>query len=121
MKCNVRFKGIQSSKALTDYANDRFDKLKKYEIKPTVVNVTFSESRHERVAEIYVNGMQKSLRAKASSDSFYAAFDQCMEKLERQFEKQKAKIKDHRGQERTHEYLLEELLKREREDSKKVA
>src|SRR5687768_14470693 len=109
MKCNVRFKGIQSSQSLIEYAQERFDKLKKFEIKPTVVNVTFSEARYERIAEIYVNGMQKPLRSKATSDSFYAAFDLCMSKLERQFEKQKSKVKNHRAQERTHEYLLEEL------------
>ena len=100
---------------------DRFQKLQKFEIKPILVNVTFTEVRFQRIAEVYVKGMLRPMRAKGSSDSFHTAIELCMRKIERQMEREKSRIKNHRGYERTTEYLLEEQLRLERLENKKAA
>jgi ribosomal subunit interface protein len=121
MKCAVRFKGIDSSQALIDYVQDRFQKLERFEMKPLTVHVTFRDERHERVAEIYVKGMKRDMRAQAAADNYYGALDLCFKKVERQLEKEKSRIKHHKHEERTAEYRLEELVRIEEYRARKEA
>lgn len=121
MKFDVKFKSIRHSQALADYVTERFAKLAKYEIKPITVHVTFSQQRHLRVAEVYINGLQNSFCAKGESDSLYVSLDMCLKKLKRQMEKEKAKIKHHRHYEHTEEAQLEMMAKLEEMAIKRVA
>jgi putative sigma-54 modulation protein len=95
MKFDVRFKGIDYSESLESYVIERFEKLKKFEIKPLKVQVTFSEQKYERRAEVFIHGLNSNFRAQASSDSYFASLDMCIKKMSRQLEKEKSKIKEH--------------------------
>lgn len=109
MNFDVRFKSLDHSHTLVDYVEERFARLAKYEIKPITVHVTFSQERHQQVAEVYIKGLQNSFRARGVSDSLYVSLDMCMRKLKRQMEKEKSKIKHHHHYEHSAEAQLEEM------------
>jgi len=100
MKFAVKFKSMDHSPSLVEYVEERFGKIAKFEIKPVTVHVTFSQVRHNRVAEVYIHGLQNDFRARGESDSLYVSLDMCLKKLMRQMEKEKALIKNHRNAER---------------------
>lgn len=111
MKFDIRFKGIEYSDALASHAEDRLEKLQKFELKPVRVNVTFSCERHLKQAEAYVQGLNSSFRAKATGDSYYDCLDEVARKLSKQMAKEKAKVQHHRHIERTQLARLEERMR----------
>ncbi len=113
MKFNVKFKSIDHSIALVDYVQQRFEKLSKFEMKPLTVHVTFSEERHNCIAQIYIQGMQGKFRASHSSDSFHISVDFCLKKIERQLEREKSRVKSHHHYSHSAEAQLEELAVQE--------
>jgi putative sigma-54 modulation protein len=116
----VKFKSISHSQAVTEYIEERFAKLAKYEMKPVTVHVTLSEEGHERKANVYVQGLQGAFRAEGASDSFYVSIDMCFKKLKRQMEKEKSKVQHHHHYAHSDEAQLEELARLE-ERERKVA
>jgi ribosomal subunit interface protein len=113
MKTNVKFKSIDHSQALVDYVDSRLAKFDKYMMKPLTVHVTFSEERHVCKVQVYIRGLKGSFRAQSTSDSFYASFDMCAKKIERQMEREKSRIKSHHVYVLTAESQLEELAEQE--------
>lgn len=111
MRFAVKFRGLSHSSALVGYVEERFEKLKKFEIKPIKVQVTFYEEGHNKKAEVFIHGLNKNFRAEAFSDSYYVAIDMCLKKVWRQMEKEKAKIKKHRNFEASDEAQLQILAK----------
>ncbi len=113
MQFDVKFKGIDHSDSLENYVRERCEKLKKFEIKPIRVHVTFSLVRHERKAEFYIHGLHKKFRAAVESDSYFTSLDACLKKISRQMEKEKEKIKHHHHYEASAEAQLEVLARLE--------
>lgn len=111
MRCDIRFKGIEYSDALASHAEERMEKLGKFELKPVKVNVTFSCERYSKQAEAFVQGVNSSFRAKAVGDSYYDCLDEIVRKLSKQMAKEKAKVQHHRHLERTQLARLEERMR----------
>lgn len=118
MKFQFKFKGIEHSPSLCEHVREKFEKLEKFEIKPTQVNITFSAVKYEKKADIYVKGLQKSFRASAQAESYYDALDMVAKKIEKQMSKEKSKIQHHKSFERSHEARLDEAIELERSDRK---
>lgn len=113
MKFDVRFKGIDYSDSLASYVSEKFEKLKKFEIKPLRVQVTFYDEKHEKIAEVFVHGLNSHFQAKAATDSYFSSVDMCLKKMSRQMEKEKSKIKHHHHYEASDSALLEDLARKE--------
>ncbi len=114
MKFDIKFKSIDHSQSLVDYAQERLTaKLEKFEIRPTMIHITFSQERHEQVTHIYIKGMNSSFKAHASADSLHVSLDMCLKKLKKQMEKEKSKIKHHHHYEHSQEAQLEQMVKKE--------
>lgn len=118
MKLAVKFKGLDHSESLVDYVTERFSRLSKYEIRSLKTQVTFSTEGHNCVSDVYVHGINVDFRAKACADSFHESVDQCARKIERQLEKEKSKIKNHRSFSRSAAGRLNQLIKSERKNKK---
>jgi putative sigma-54 modulation protein len=114
MKFQIKFKSIDHSQSLCDYAADKMARLEKFEIKPVRINVTFSIVRFQKVVEVFIQGVQTSFRAKSRGEDFHEVLNMVMDKLERQMEREKSKVKDHRKPERTHMARLNRALEAER-------
>ena len=68
----------------------------KYAIQGTDANVIYSKSGHEFACETplhLASGLQA--QAKGQAGEIYAAFDACMEKLDKQLRRYKRRLKDH--------------------------
>jgi putative sigma-54 modulation protein len=106
MKFDIKFKSIDFSQGIVDYVEEKFEKLLKFEMKPLTIHVTLSHQRHERLADVYIHGLNNKFRAQGKSDSLFVSLDLCLKKLLRQMEKEKAKIKNHHHYEHSNESQL---------------
>jgi putative sigma-54 modulation protein len=121
MKFQFKFKGIDHSQSLCDHVAEKFEKLEKFEMKPTQVNVTFSASKHERKADVYVKGLHKTFRASAHGESYYDAVDMVASKIEKQMSKEKSKVQHHKNPALSHEARLDEAIKHEKSVDEEAA
>jgi ribosomal subunit interface protein len=100
MKIDVSGKGIKVGASLQEYVEDRLSKaVTKYFDHAIHGHVVFShEGEYLYRADIHVNegtGTRELIKAFATSDDIYAAFDMSLVKIEKQLRRYKTKIKSH--------------------------
>lgn len=97
MRYQITGKQIDVGEALQTHAQTELGAmLQKYGQRPTDANVIFSKSAHEFVCEAVIHlstGLNAS--AKAHATEIYAAFDDCVEKMDKQLRRYKRRLKDH--------------------------
>lgn len=107
MKFTHAFAHIDSSQALMTYAEEKMTKLRKWEIKPSMVHFVYSMQRHECRVEIQVVGGVSDFLAHSECKDWHMAVDQAVQKLARQMQKHKARLKGHKNpQQSRHGQLL---------------
>jgi putative sigma-54 modulation protein len=89
MKLTISFKHLKHSDALDTKIKEKTEKLEKYFQGNTSVHWVCWVHENEHWAEIKVHGPKFDFFAKASSDNMYKTLDLCIEKMERQVERQK--------------------------------
>lgn len=97
MRYQISGRQIDIGEALQTHVKDHTSvMLEKYAGRPTDANVIFSKSAHEFVCEAIVHlSTGLTAQAKAHSTEIYAAFDACLEKLDKQLRRYKRRLKDH--------------------------
>jgi len=97
MRIQVNGKHIDVGESLTSHVQGRIDDIVgKYSDRPVEAVVTFSKDRHEFVCEASVHlssGMNS--QAKGRANDVYDAFEQSLEKMEKQLRRYKRRLKDH--------------------------
>lgn len=97
MRYQISGKQIDIGEALQGHVRQQIDEvMAKYAARPTDATVTFSRSAHEFVcdAEVHLStGLDAQARARATE--IYAAFDRCVEKMDKQLRRYKRRLKDH--------------------------
>ncbi len=102
MRVEFSFIHVDQSDSLIDYANDRMEKLTRFELKPMDVQFTVSmESAHECRIEVFVLEGRRKFKAEAVCDDFYRGVDMCINKLSRQLSKDKGRVKHHKNADRS--------------------
>lgn len=97
MKYQISGKQIDIGEALTTHVQQELGAaISKYADRPTDATVIFSRNAHEFACETVVH-LSTGLTAQASAHDteIYAAFDQCIEKMEKQLRRYKRRLKDH--------------------------
>ena len=89
MKLKISFKHLNHTPALDERIKEKSEKLDKYFEGNTSVSWTCWVSGDDHWAEIKAHGPKFDFFAKASADNMYKSLDLCVEKMERQFDKQK--------------------------------
>lgn len=98
MKVEFKFLHVDQSEALIDYAAERMEKLTRYELKPMDVTFTVSmESTHECRIEVLALEGRRKFKAEAVSDDFYRSVEMVVNKLSRQLQKDKGRVKHHKN------------------------
>lgn len=98
MKWQHSFKHIDSSAALQEYAETSFEKCSRFLLKESSWHVYYSKGKHaDKCVEVTVQNGTGYFKASAHCDDFYMAVDQCAEKLSKQFQKKKEKVKSHKA------------------------
>lgn len=97
MRYQISGKQIDTGNALQTHVKDELGvMLEKYAGRPTDANIVFSKSGHEYVCEAVVH-LSTGLTAQATGHAteIYAAFDTCLEKMDKQLRRYKRRLKDH--------------------------
>lgn len=97
MRYQITGKQIDIGDALQTHVKDELGVvLQKYSQRPTDATVIFSKSAHEYICETVVHlSTGLNAAAKAHATEIYAAFDDCIEKMDKQLRRYKRRLKDH--------------------------
>lgn len=97
MRYQITGKQIDIGNALQTHVKSELGGvLEKYAGRPTDANVVFSKSGHEYVCESVVHlSTGLTAQANARATEIYAAFDGCLEKMDKQLRRYKRRLKDH--------------------------
>ncbi|GGH28655.1 sigma 54 modulation protein /SSU ribosomal protein S30P [Cribrihabitans marinus] len=97
MRYQISGKQIDIGEALQTHVQTELgETVAKYAQRPTDANVVFSRSAHEYVCEATVHlSTGLTAQAKAHATEIYAAFEACVEKMDKQLRRYKRRLKDH--------------------------
>ncbi|QCR37358.1 ribosome hibernation promoting factor [Nissabacter sp. SGAir0207] len=95
MQLNITGHHVEVTDALRDFVSTKFAKLEQFFDRINQVHVILSMERVQKVAEatVHVNGGE--LHATSEHEDMYAAIDGLIDKLSRQLNKHKDKLKQH--------------------------
>lgn len=112
MKVNYAFKHLDSSEALQKYTQSSLDEISQFLLKDGLGQVFYSKFKNEYTIEISINTKEKYFRASGESYDPYQAVDQAVEKLQKQFLKNRKLHKDHKKFDLSKEGQMEHLNER---------
>ncbi|NLS43022.1 ribosome hibernation promoting factor [BEV proteobacterium] len=95
MQLNITGHHIEITPALREFVNTKFAKLEQYFDRINQINVVLKVEKVEQIADatLFVNGGE--LYATSESEDMYAAIYLLIDKLARQLNKHKDKLKQH--------------------------
>jgi putative sigma-54 modulation protein len=95
MNIKISFKHLEHTPALDERIHEKSMRLEKFFGGKFDVHWTcWVDEKQNHWAEVRVLGQPTECFAKACDDNMYKAFDLVMEKIERQLEKQKSKLRN---------------------------
>lgn len=97
MEIQITSRHRKASRSLQETITSELEKLGKYFDKITSCHVILDSEHVEKVAEITMNTLGHHLVASAKAENIGKAFDDALEKTERQLKKLNAKIKNHKA------------------------
>lgn len=97
MQITVSGKQIDVGEALREHVSDRLiDAVGKYFDRPASANVVFKKNAHNFQCDATVHlATGLTANAQAKSTEIYAAFDQALERIEKQIRRYKRRLKNH--------------------------
>ena len=102
MQWQFHFRQVDVSSSLKEYARAHFERLEPYLVKESSWKVHFGMGKYDYEVEVWVANTHGKFKAKAYSEiSLYAAVDEAVDKLSRQFLKRKARLQAHNKFERS--------------------
>lgn len=103
-KFHIRGENVAITDAIRDYAETKLSKLEKYFSEDITVHITAKVYPNKRAkAEVTIPSKAVTLRAKETSDDWYASLDLVVDKLERQMRKHKTKVQKRNRVEKVHD------------------
>ncbi|MCG8710359.1 ribosome hibernation promoting factor [Brenneria sp. 4F2] len=95
MQLNITGHHIEITEPLRDFVNNKFAKLEQFFDRINQVNVVLKVEKVQKIADatLHVNGGE--LHATSEAEDMYAAIDLLIDKLTRQLNKHKDKLKQH--------------------------
>lgn len=98
MNVDVKFKHMDSSDSLRDYAVEKSAKLGKYLDGKTHLTWTFDKEHGEFVSHCHLIGSHLDLFGESRASDAFATVDVAVAKLEKQIRKHKEIITGHKGE-----------------------
>ena len=102
---NLQISGhhLEVTPAIHDYVLEKIGRVVRHFDNVIDVNVILSVEKLKQKAEVTVHLSGKDVHVEANEDDLYAAIDVLADKLDRQIQRHKEKLKDHhRGQKAAH-------------------
>jgi len=97
MQIAVKFRHMETSSALREYAEEKLSRVTKYIDEPVDAQVVFSvEKKIRNKAVVTLSAKGITIKAHSETEDMYATIDAVMDKLEKQLKRYKEKIKSHK-------------------------
>ena len=96
MQTSITFKNMDSSDALKTYVEKKLNRFEKLLDNPAEANVVLSVEKIRHIAEIKLASDRLSIHAKEESESMYSSIDMIVDKLKKQINKSKQKVRERR-------------------------
>jgi putative sigma-54 modulation protein len=97
MEIQITSRHSKASASLQETITEELKKVGKYYDKISSCHVVLDSEGVEKVAEITMNTLGHQVVATSKAENIGKAFDEALEKTERQLKKLNAKIKDHKA------------------------
>lgn len=98
---DFNFRHFEPSDELISYVSERFHKLGKFDRKSVRAEVVFSYQKKMKIVAVSIRGSHLEIFARAESEDFFKSIDKVSEKLLKQLQRSKTRLKDsHRSQPR---------------------
>ena len=92
MRINVKFRNLESSEGIKNYASEKIARLQKYLRAPLDAELTVSLERHVHCVDLSVVSGSHRYAAREESENMYTSIDMVMDKIERQVRDSKATV-----------------------------
>ena len=96
MKCEFTYIKMQHSEGVEQHCQELVNKLSRFLDKPLQAHFTFSQEKFNHKSVFTLTGKNIFFKAECKNENFYAAIEECVEKMSRQLEKKKSKMKNHK-------------------------
>lgn len=99
MECRISFKHMETSEALSTYAQSKIvQKIQRYATKPIEAHITFSVEHNTHCAHVNVfSGDGFDIQVDASTGDMYSSIDMVVDKLDQKLRRVKEKLKHHKN------------------------
>ncbi|MFW9603424.1 MAG: ribosome hibernation-promoting factor, HPF/YfiA family [Trichlorobacter sp.] len=96
MQVTTTFRHMEQSDALKSYAEDKLSRLVVYLEGPVSANIYFTVEKIRHIVEIVLSNRGVTVKASDATHDMYASIDAVLDKLERQLNRYKEKLKAHK-------------------------
>lgn len=98
MQLTIVFRHLDPNQAVKNHVEEKIGKLSRFfQKEPVKIHVVIAHERFLYLAEATVAGNHISLVCVEESEDIYTAIDQMVHKLERQIQRHKEKVKNHKN------------------------
>ncbi len=97
MEIIIHGRHLDTTEAIKNYVKKKASKLTKYSNRINKIQFTLKIEGQKHIVETVCSVARTTLVAEAANSDMYAAIDIGMDKLEKQFIRQKEKLKHHKG------------------------
>ena len=116
MQTSITFKNLDSSEALKNYVQKKLSRFDKLLDNPAEASVVLSVEKIRHIAEITLASDKLNIHAKEETESMYTSIDMIVDKLKKQINKSKQKVRE-RGPEPRGSIKTTEIIEQEKEIS----
>ena len=97
MQTAVTFKNIDTSPHFREYIESKLSRLDKLLDNPGMADVTLRVEKLRHVAEVSLTSQRLAIHASEENDDMHAAIDLVVDKVKKQINKKKDRMREHRN------------------------
>jgi putative sigma-54 modulation protein len=97
MQVNITFRHLEPTEALKAHVKGRVEHVQRFLDRPTEAHAVLHVENLSHHAELTLKAGRFLLRGTAKTKDMYASIDEAADKIERQLQKHKAKLRDHKA------------------------
>jgi putative sigma-54 modulation protein len=103
MLVQVTYKHFEPAQSLTQYAEQKIEKIKKYLTEPIDVRFVLTVEKFRQIASVTITANGHVFKIEESSEDMYSSIDKLIGRVETQLRRRKEKVKNHKSKKATAE------------------
>ncbi len=96
MQITTTFRHLEPSESLKSYAEEKLGRIRKYIDEPITAQVFLAVEKIRHSADVTITAKGITIKASEETGDMYAAIDMVLDKIERQLQRYKDRLKDHK-------------------------